>query len=198
MAARKTPVTKTKSKAKVTKTANRRLSWASLCLVAIVGAFALVLTAAVVLYTMRDQLNLAGDYTIDTRAAELDVAATSDKGEFVWRDASYGEELRSFLVTDAQKNLKVSDACAPLYYKITHATADGQQLKMSYGCEEPDAFMFLVHGTEGWRQISPTNQFDTFGTPRCDHVGAHNISRDIAPVCWNGATDGSDITYVVR
>lgn len=198
MATRKTPATKSKPKAKAAKTATRRLSWASLCLVAIVGAFALVLTAAVVLYTMRDQLNLAGDYTIDTRAAELDVAATSEKGEFVWRNASYGEELRSFLAADARKSLEASDTCAPLYYKITHATTDGQQLKMSYGCEEPDAFMFLARDAQGWRKINPTNQFDNFGIPRCDHVGAHNISRDIAPVCWNGATDGSNITYIAR
>jgi hypothetical protein len=198
MATRKAPVTKSKPKTRTTKAATRRLSWAQLCLVAIVGAFTLVLTAAAVLHTMRDQLSLVGDYTIDTRAAELDVAATSEKGEFVWREASYGEELSSFLATDAEQNLETSDSCAPLRYKVTHATSDGQQLKLSYGCEEPNAFMFLIHNAEGWREISPTNQFDTFGTPRCDHVGAHNISRDIAPVCWNGAADGSDITYVVR
>lgn len=198
MAARKAPVTKSKSKSKAAKVATRRLSWAHLCLVAIIGAFALVLTAAAVLYAMRDQLDLAGDYTIDTRAAELDVAATGEKGEFVWREANYGEELRNFLASDAKRNLEISDSCAPLHYKITHATADGQQLKMNYGCEEPNAHMFLVHDSKGWHNISPTNQFDSFGTPRCDHVGAHNISRDIAPVCWNGGTDGSSMTYVVR
>jgi hypothetical protein len=147
---------------------------------------------------MRDQLNLAGDYVINTRAAELDVAATSEKGEFVWRDANYGEELRGFLTDSAKQSLKASEACAPLYYEVTHATGDGQQLKLSYGCEEPNAHMFLVHNADGWREISPTNQFDSFGTPRCDHVGAHNISREIAPICWNGTTDGSDMTYVVR
>lgn len=198
MATRKAPATKSKLKSKTAKGATRRFSWPHACLVVVVGAFTLVLTAAAVLYTMRDQLTVAGDYTIDTRNAELDVAATSEKGEYVWREASYGEELRSFLVADAERNLEASDSCAPLYYKITHATADGQQLKVNYGCEEPNAFMFLVHDADGWREISPTNQFDTFGTPRCDHVGAHNISREIAPVCWNGATDGSDMTYVVR
>lgn len=198
MATRKAPATKSKSKTKAAKVARPRLSWAQLCLVTIVGAFALVLTAAIVLYTIRGQLTLAGDYVLDTRAAELDTTATREQGELVWREASYGEELRSFLVADAERNFETSDSCAPLYYKITHATADGQQLKLNYGCEEPNAYMFLTHNAEGWREINPTNQFDTFGIPRCDHVGAHNIARDIAPVCWNGATDGSDMTYVVR
>lgn len=198
MAARKKLATKNKPKSQSAKTATHGLSWARICLVVVLGAFVLVFTAAIVLYAIRGQLNLTGDYVLNTRAAEVDATATREQGKVVLRDENYGKELRSFLAADAKRNLDISDSCAPLHYKVTHATTDGQQLKLNYGCEEPNAHMFLVHDAGGWHGISPTNQFDSFGMPRCDHVGAHSVSREIAPVCWNGAMDGSDITYVVR
>lgn len=173
-----------------------RISWPGYVLVAVCGAFALVFMAAAVLYAVKDQLKPTGvvlDMTIAEAAPEQTVGNTTIE----LRDADYRDELRTFLRSEADK-MSGDDTCDAPWYKVTHVTRDGQQLKLASSCgTTPAPPAFAVHQNGAWQLISST-QFDLFDTPRCMDATAHNISTEIAPICWNGPEDRSNIMYVVR
>lgn len=102
-------------------------------------------------------------------------------------------ELRAFLT-----RLNDASGCADsTYHNVIAASPDEQQILLNYGCGYPNARMFAVKQNGEWKRLSPTNQFDQFGIPRCAHVDANHISRTIAPVCVEEAA-GTDPRYVVR
>lgn len=172
-----------------------RISWPGYVLVAVCGAFALVFMAAAVLYAVKDQLKPTGvvvDMTIAEAAPEQTVGNTTIE----LRDADYRAELKTFLRSEADK-MSGDDTCDTPWYKVTHATRDGQQLKLAYSCGTTTGVTaFATHQSGVWQLVSP--QFDLFDTPRCTDVNAHSISIEIAPICWNGPEDRSNIMYVVR
>ena len=62
------------------------------------------------------------------------------------------------------------------------------------------ARMFAVKKDDGWKAISPTNQFNLFEVPSCKMTDENNISKEIAPVCQNErrAAENAPLTYSYR
>lgn len=90
--------------------------------------------------------------------------------------------LQSFLVNAAQR--EVSDNCQKAYYWVMAHNEQRNQVLLNYGCENPGSRMFAVRDDQGWRFLSPTNQFDMFGVPACEHVEENMIDVAIAPACY--------------
>lgn len=193
MATRK-PATKKTTKKPVSMLA-WRTNWPGLVLVVVCGAFALILVAAAVLYAVKDQLKPTS-VVVDMSIAEVAPEQTVDNTTIEYRDADYVAELRTFVHNEADK-MSGDDNCDAPWYKVTHVTRDGQQLKLAYSCGTTTGVTaFATHQNGTWQLVLP--QFDLFDTPRCEDTNMHSISTEIAPICWNGPEDRSDITYVVR
>ena len=105
--------------------------------------------------------------------------------------------LESFLKAEGEKSVNLN--CDTVYHNVVAASPDEKQVLLSYGCGYPAIGMFAVYADDEWKTISPTNQFNEFGIPRCEHVEENNIERNIAPVCDDRSLDGSEQKgYVVR
>lgn len=115
-------------------------------------------------------------------------------GKAVKRTDETVSKLKAFLVAEGNKS--VGPNCPTVYHNVIVASPDETQVLLAYGCGDPGSRMFAVQIDGTWKTLSPTNQFDLFGIPLCDHVNSNNIDRSIAPVC---ATELSEsISYQVR
>ena len=113
-------------------------------------------------------------------------------GKAVIRNDSATQELRDFLKADVKKSsCKDNNGVAAV---IAHSQ-DEKQLLLSYGCGNSAARMFAVRKEDGWKAISPTNQFNLFDIPSCKMVDENNISNEIAPVCQNEKKVGDNLSY---
>lgn len=113
-------------------------------------------------------------------------------GKAVIRNDSATQELRDFLKADVKKSgCKDNNGVAAV---IAHSQ-DEKQLLLGYGCGNSLARMFAVKKDDGWKAISPTNQFNLFEIPSCKMVDENNISNEIAPVCQNEKKVGDNLSY---
>ena len=110
----------------------------------------------------------------------------------VIRNDSATQELRDFLKADVKKSgCKDNNGVTTV---IAHSQ-DEKQLLLGYGCGNSVARMFAVKKDDGWKAISPTNQFNLFDIPSCKMVDENNISNEIAPVCQNEKKVGDNLSY---
>ena len=110
----------------------------------------------------------------------------------VTRNDSATQELRDFLKAEVKKSgCKDNNGVAAV---IAHSQ-DEKQLLLGYGCGNSVARMFAVKKDDGWKAISPTNQFNLFEIPSCKMVDENNISNEIAPVCQNEKKVGDNLSY---
>lgn len=113
-------------------------------------------------------------------------------GKAVIRNDSATQELRDFLKADVKKSgCKDNNGVTAV---IAHSQ-DEKQLLLGYGCGNSVARMFAVKKDDGWKAISPTNQFNLFEIPSCKMVDENNISNEIAPVCQNEKKVGDNLSY---
>ena len=113
-------------------------------------------------------------------------------GKAVTRNDSATQELRDFLKADVKKSgCKDNNGAAAV---IAHSQ-DEKQLLLGYGCGNSVARMFAVKKDDGWKAISPTNEFNLFEIPSCKMVDENNISNEIAPVCQNKKKVGDNLSY---
>ena len=113
-------------------------------------------------------------------------------GKAVTRNDSATQELRDFLKADVKKSgCKDNNGAAAV---IAHSQ-DEKQLLLGYGCGNSVARMFTIKKDDGWKAISPTNQFNLFEIPSCKMVDENNISNEIAPVCQNEKKVGDNLSY---
>ena len=113
-------------------------------------------------------------------------------GKAVTRNDSATQELRDFLKADVKKSgCKDNNGATAV---IAHSQ-DEKQLLLGYGCGNSVARMFAVKKDDGWKAISPTNQFNIFEIPSCKMVDENNISNEIAPVCQNEKKVGDNLSY---
>lgn len=113
-------------------------------------------------------------------------------GKAVTRNDSATQELRDFLKADVKKSgCKNNNGVDAV---IAHSQ-DEKQLLLGYGCGNSAARMFAVKKDDGWKAISPTNQFNLFEIPSCKMVDENNISNEIAPVCQNEKKVGDNLSY---
>ena len=113
-------------------------------------------------------------------------------GKAVIRNDSATQELRDFLKADVKKSgCKDNNGAAAV---IAHSQ-DEKQLLLGYGCGNSVARMFAIKKDDGWKVISPTNQFNLFEIPSCKMVDENNISNEIAPVCQNEKKVGDNLSY---
>ena len=113
-------------------------------------------------------------------------------GKAVTRNDSATQELRDFLKADVKKSgCKNNNGVDAV---IAHSQ-DEKQLLLGYGCGNSAARMFAVKKDDGWKAISPTNQFNLFEIPSCKMVDENNISNEIAPVCQNEKKVGDNLYY---
>ena len=110
----------------------------------------------------------------------------------VIRNDSATQELRDFLKADVKKSgCKDNNGVTTV---IAHSQ-DEKQLLLGYGCGNSAARMFAIKKDDGWKVISPTNQFNLFDIPSCKMVDENNISNEIAPVCQNKKKVGDNLSY---
>jgi hypothetical protein len=116
-------------------------------------------------------------------------------GKAVKRNDAAVNELRLFLEADA-----AHEGCSPqspAYEHVAAYTKDETQVFIKYGCGAADSPIYAVKTAGVWKLLSPTNHFDGFGIPDCDYLNSNTISKEIAPVCVNGAETGTP-KYTVR
>lgn len=110
----------------------------------------------------------------------------------VIRNDSATQELRDFLKAEVKKSsCKDNNGVTAV---IAHSQ-DEKQLLLGYGCGNSAARMFAIRKEDGWKAISPTNQFNLFEIPSCKMVDENNISNEIAPVCQNEKKIGDNLSY---
>lgn len=110
----------------------------------------------------------------------------------VVRNDSATQEIRDFLKAEVKKSgCKDNNGVAVV---IAHSQ-DEKQLLLGYGCGNSVARMFAVKKDDGWKAISPTNEFNLFEIPSCKMVDENNISNEIAPVCQNERKVGDNLSY---
>ena len=113
-------------------------------------------------------------------------------GKAVIRNDSAVQEIRYFLKTETKKSgCKDNNSVTVV---IAHSQ-DEKQLLLGYGCGNSAARMFAIKKDDGWKVISPTNQFNLFDIPSCKMVDENNISNEIAPVCQNEKKVGDNLSY---
>lgn len=113
-------------------------------------------------------------------------------GKAVIRNDSATQELRDFLKADVKKSGCKNNNGVDVV--IAHSQ-DEKQLLLGYGCGNSAARMFAIKKDDGWKVISPTNQFNLFDIPSCKMVDENNISNEIAPVCQNEKKVGDNLSY---
>lgn len=176
---------------KVTKSKNEIMT---VVLIGLVTALIVIVIGVILL-----QSNQTSDKTSQT-VEKVDNGSVSlgslgfriEGGKAVTRNDSATQELRDFLKADVKKSgCKDNNGAAAV---IAHSQ-DEKQLLLGYGCGNSVARMFAVKKDDGWKAISPTNQFNIFEIPSCKMVDENNISNEIAPVCQNEKKVGDNLSY---
>ena len=176
---------------KVTKSKNEIMT---AVLIGLVAAFIVIVIGVILLHT-----NQTSDKTSQT-VEKVDNGSVSlgslgfriEGGKAVTRNDSATQELRDFLKADVKKSgCKDNNGVTAV---IAHSQ-DEKQLLLGYGCGNSVARMFAVKKDDGWKAISPTNQFNLFEIPSCKMVDENNISNEIAPVCQNEKRVGDNLSY---
>ena len=176
---------------KVTKSKNEIMT---AVLIGLVTALIVIVIGVILL-----QSNQTSDKTSQT-AEKVDNGSVNlgslgfriEGGKAVIRNDSATQELRDFLKADVKKSgCKDNNGAAAV---IAHSQ-DEKQLLLGYGCGNSVARMFAVKKDDGWKAISPTNQFNLFDIPSCKMVDENNISNEIAPVCQNEKKVGDNLSY---
>ena len=111
-------------------------------------------------------------------------------------DASV-KEIREFLKKENERSgCKDNNGAV----SVIAYSQDEKQLLLGSGCGNTLARMFAVKKDDGWKAISPTNQFNLFEVPSCKMTDENNISKEIAPVCQNEsrAAENAPLTYSYR
>lgn len=176
---------------KVTKSKNEIMT---VVLIGLVTALIVIVIGVILLHA-----NQTSDKTSQT-AEKVDNGSVSlgslgfriEGGKAVTRNDSATQELRDFLKTDVKKSgCKDNNGVTAV---IAHSQ-DEKQLLLGYGCGNSAARMFAIKKDDGWKAISPTNQFNIFEIPSCKMVDENNISNEIAPVCQNEKKVGDNLSY---
>ena len=176
---------------KVTKSKNEIMT---AVLIGLVTALIVIVIGVILLH-----VNQTSDKTSQT-AEKVDNGSVNlgslgfriEGGKAVTRNDSATQELRDFLKADAKKSgCKSNNGVTAV---IAHSQ-DEKQLLLGYGCGNSLARMFAVKKDDGWKAISPTNQFNLFEIPSCKMVDENNISNEIAPVCQNEKKVGDNLSY---
>lgn len=176
---------------KVTKSKNEIMTAA---LIGLVTAFIVIVIGVILLHA-----NQTSDKTsqiaekVDNGSVNLgSLGFRIEGGKAVTRNDSATQELRDFLKADVKKSgCKDNNGVDAV---IAHSQ-DEKQLLLGYGCGNSAARMFAVKKDDGWKAISPTNQFNIFEIPSCKMVDENNISNEIAPVCQNEKKVGDNLSY---
>lgn len=176
---------------KVTKSKNEIMTAA---LIGLVTALIVIVIGVILL-----QSNQTSDKTSQT-AEKVDNGSVSlgslgfriEGGKAVTRNDSATQELRDFLKADVKKSGCKGNNGVDVV--IAHSQ-DEKQLLLGYGCGNSAARMFAIKKDDGWKVISPTNQFNLFDIPSCKMVDENNISNEIAPVCQNEKKVGDNLSY---
>lgn len=176
---------------KVTKSKNEIMT---AVLIGLVAAFIVIVIGVILLHT-----NQTSDKTSQT-AEKVDNGSVSlgslgfriEGSKAVTRNDSATQELRDFLKAEVKKSgCKDNNGVAAV---IAHSQ-DEKQLLLGYGCGNSAARMFAIKKDDGWKVISPTNEFNLFEIPSCKMVDENNISNEIAPVCQNEKKVGDNLFY---
>lgn len=176
---------------KVTKSKNEIMT---AVLIGLVTALIVIVIGVILLHA-----NQTSDKTFQT-AEKVDNGFVSlgslgfriEGNKVVIRNDSATQELRDFLKADVKKSgCKDNNGVTAV---IAHSQ-DEKQLLLGYGCGNSVARMFAVKKDDGWKAISPTNQFNLFDIPSCKMVDENNISNEIAPVCQNEKKVGDNLSY---
>ena len=176
---------------KVTKSKNEIMTAA---LIGLATALIVIVIGVILLHA-----NQTSDKTSQT-AEKVDNGSVSlgslgfriEGGKAVTRNDSATQELRYFLKTETKKSgCKDNNSVTTV---IAHSQ-DEKQLLLGYGCGNSAARMFAVRKEDGWKAISPTNEFNLFEIPSCKMVDENNISNEIAPVCQNEKKVGDNLSY---
>ena len=176
---------------KVTKSKNKVMTAA---LIGLVTAFIVIVIGVILLHA-----NQTSDKTsqttekVDNGSVNLgSLGFRIEGGKAVTRNDSATQELRDFLKADVKKSGCRDNNGVDVV--IAHSQ-DEKQLLLGYGCGNSVARMFAVKKDDGWKAISPTNQFNLFEIPSCKMVDENNISNEIAPVCQNEKKVGDNLSY---
>ena len=176
---------------KVTKSKNEIMT---AVLIGLVTALIVIVIGVILLH-----VNQTSDKTSQT-AEKVDNGSVNlgslgfriEGGKAVTRNDSATQEIRDFLKAEVKKSgCKDSNGVAAV---IAHSQ-DEKQLLLGYGCGNSAARMFAVKKDDGWKAISPTNEFNLFEIPSCKMVDENNISNEIAPVCQNEKKVGDNLSY---
>ena len=176
---------------KVTKSKNEIMT---AVLIGLVTALIVIVIGVILLHT-----NQTSDKTsqmaekVDNGSINLgSLGFRIEGGKAVIRNDSATQELRDFLKADVKKSgCKNNNGVTAV---IAHSQ-DEKQLLLGYGCGNSAARMFAIKKDDGWKAISPTNQFNLFEIPSCKMVDENNISNEIAPVCQNEKKVGDNLSY---
>ena len=176
---------------KVTKSKNEIMT---AVLIGLVTALIVIVIGVILLHT-----NQTSDKTsqmaekVDNGSINLgSLGFRIEGGKAVIRNDSATQELRDFLKADVKKSgCKNNNGVTAV---IAHSQ-DEKQLLLGYGCGNSAARMFAIKKDDGWKAISPTNQFNLFEIPSCKMVDENNISNEIAPVCQNEKKIGDNLSY---
>ena len=176
---------------KVTKSKNEIMTAA---LIGLVTALIVIVIGVILLHS-----NQTSDKTpqtaekVDNGSVNLGSLVFRIEGDkAVVRNDSATQEIRDFLKAEVKKSgCKDNNGVAVV---IAHSQ-DEKQLLLGYGCGNSAARMFAVKKDDGWKAISPTNQFNLFEIPSCKMVDENNISNEIAPVCQNEKKVGDNLSY---
>ena len=176
---------------KVTKSKNEIMT---AVLISLMTAFIVIVIGVILLH-----VNQTSDKTSQT-AEKVDNGSVNlgslgfriEGGKAVTRNDSATQELRDFLKADVKKSgCKDNNGATAV---IAHSQ-DEKQLLLGYGCGNSVARMFAIKKDDGWKAISPTNEFNIFEIPSCKMVDENNISNEIAPVCQNEKKVGDNLSY---
>lgn len=176
---------------KVTKSKNEIMT---AVLIGLVTALIVIVIGVILLHT-----NQTSDKTsqmaekVDNGSINLgSLGFRIEGGKAIIRNDSATQELRDFLKADVKKSgCKNNNGVTAV---IAHSQ-DEKQLLLGYGCGNSAARMFAIKKDDGWKAISPTNEFNLFEIPSCKMVDENNISNEIAPVCQNEKKVGDNLSY---
>ena len=176
---------------KVTKSKNEIMT---AVLIGLVAAFIVIVIGVILLHTNQtsDKMSQTAE-KVDNGSVNLgSLGFRIEGGKAVTRNDSATQELRDFLKADVKKSgCKDNNGVTVV---IAHSQ-DEKQLLLGYGCGNSAARMFAIKKDDGWKAISPTNEFNLFEIPSCKMVDENNISNEIAPVCQNEKKVGDNLSY---
>ena len=176
---------------KVTKSKNEIMT---AVLIGLVTALIVIVIGVILLHTNQtsDKMSQTAE-KVDNGSVNLgSLGFRIEGGKAVTRNDSATQELRDFLKADVKKSgCKDNNGVTAV---IAHSQ-DEKQLLLGYGCGNSVARMFAIKKDDGWKAISPTNQFNLFEIPSCKMVDENNISNEIAPVCQNEKKIGDNLSY---